>query len=182
MTNFLLVIYAFYTLGANALTPLWAHFTQYLGGDLRSSGFAVSIYFLSYGTSTFFLSLLENKYPYYKLYISFSYLILLVTSLLYFKINTVIQLYIIQHFVGLACGMQFPAFNATFGKLLKQGREAKGWGLYSSTSCFGVAVSAFIGSQLIHYFSFYAVFSFMAISNAIAFIASLFLPKIQSKA
>ena len=173
----LISLLTFYTLGGNVLTPLWAHFTEHLGGDVRSAGIAVAIFFFSFGISTSIFSFMETKYHYYKLYISFSYFILILISIAYFIIDTVNELYFIQTAVGIACALQAPAFDTIFGNGLKKGEEAKGWGLYGAVECSGIGASAFFAAQLVHYHGYPAIFSFMVLMNTFAFIASLFLPK-----
>ena len=176
----LISLLTFYTLGGNVLTPLWAHFTEHLGGDVRSAGIAVAIFFFSFGISTSIFSFIETKYHYYKLYISNSFFILILTSLSYFIIDTINELYFVQIAVGIACAMQSPAFDTMFGSSLKKGEEAKGWGLYGAVECSGIGASAFFAAQLVHYHGYPAIFSFMVMMNTFAFIASLFLPKTQN--
>ena len=141
----------------------------------------MAIFFFTFGISTSILSFIEAKYQYYKLYISTSYLILIFTSLSYFTIDTTNELYFIQIAVGIACAMQSPAFDTMFGSSLTQGEEAKGWGLYAAVQCSGIGASAFVAAQLVHYHGYPAIFSFMALMNVIAFIASLFLHKIPTR-
>ena len=95
----------------------------------------------------------------------------------YFIIEKTYELYFVQLAVGIASGLQSPAFDATFGSILKTGEEAKGWGLYATMWCFGVAISAFVGAQLVHFHGYFTVFSFMVLMNLVAFLGALFLPK-----
>lgn len=171
----------FYSLGLNALTPLWAHFTEHIGGDIRSSGYALSSFFFSFGIASLFTSKIEAKYPHYKMYISAAYLILCLTSLSYFIIDKTYELYVIQCVIGIACSLLGPAFDTIFGNNLKPGKEAKGWGLYISVTCLAIGSSTLIGAQLMHYLSYEAVFTFMLFMNVSGLIGSLFLPKELNK-
>lgn len=160
------------TIVAGAMTPLWGHYIVTIGGNLKTAGIALGIYFISGCFFDLPLAYLEDKYPKYHLYLAISWVILMICWIWYYFINTPLQLYGVLTLFSFALCIMLPAANALFTIKLAPGTEATGWGVWNAAINIGAAIGAIAGSHIVHFSSYKTLFIVMAIVSTIAIFIS----------
>ena len=86
-----------------------------------------------------------------------TYIIALV-PFLYFVINSIPQLYIVQVIYGIGGALAFPGWIAMYTRHLDHGHEGFEWSLYNTTISVAVAITAAIGGYLVQDYGFRSIF------------------------
>ena len=82
--------------------------------------------------------------------------------LLYFWVNSVTFLFIVQAVIGFGEAIYAPAFDAVYSKHLDEHKSGTQWGVWESMNYFTHAMGAFLGGVLVTVFGFQSLFIIMA--------------------
>ncbi len=86
-----------------------------------------------------------------------TYIIALV-PFLYFVINSISQLYIVQVIYGIGGALAFPGWIAMYTRHLDRGHEGFEWSLYNTTISVATAITAAVGGYLVQGYGFRSIF------------------------
>ncbi|OGT15776.1 MAG: hypothetical protein A3I12_06555 [Gammaproteobacteria bacterium RIFCSPLOWO2_02_FULL_38_11] len=172
----LLLITFLLQIASNCLTPIWAIYTNMIGGDVRSAG--ISILIFTWGTALFaIISPVVTR----KIKISdFSLLILgifidFIAILFYFFVHDIYLFYFLQIFLALGAGIQIPPFYSIYAQhILNFKNKNFAWGALDAVLYFAIGLGSLISSQLLFHHNIYHVFFFMLILTFLAFILAVF--------
>jgi|GEM_PF-3645892 len=178
MTLFALV---FIESAGAAFSPLWAHFTNNIGGNLKTAGIALAILHVVKGATCVIAAFFQDIHKNYKIPILISVLLSSVTWLLFVHITSKEELYIIVALMGISSGMLWPGFHVLFTHTHIQGREAFSWGIYETVYALSGGLGVIIGSHVVHHLSYQVLFIILSFMNAVAFFIFLILFKIQKE-
>lgn len=95
-----------------------------------------------------------------------TYIIALV-PFLYFFINSISQLYIVQIVYGIGGALAFPGWIAMYTRHLDRGHEGFEWSLYNTTISVATAITAAIGGYLVEHYGFRSIFILVGSLGAI---------------
>ena len=84
--------------------------------------------------------------------------IIAIVPFLYFMINSISQLYIVQIIYGIGGALAFPGWIAMYTRHLDHGHEGFEWSLYNTTISVAVAITAAIGGYLVQDYGFRSIF------------------------
>lgn len=170
------------TIIAGAMTPLWGHYVVTIGGTLKTAGIVIAISCAARALFSASLSFIQDKFPYYRLYMSFSCIILIICWGIYPFVDTPYQLYALIILFSLASGIQAPAFNTLFSSSMTPGHEATSWGISITTGDLATGLGGIIGAEIVHLFSYKMLFFVMGIFSVLALLISLLINQnIQNK-
>ena len=138
-------------LGASGLLgPIFALFIEEFiqGGNEAVAGLAASIYLFTRSVFQIPIAHLIDKIRGEKddFWFMFVFSILMaVTPLSYLFINTPLELYIVEFFLGLFSAFTYPTFMATFTRHIDREKEGTEWGVYFTLTGLTSALLAAIG-------------------------------------
>lgn len=95
-----------------------------------------------------------------------TYIIALV-PFLYFLINSISQLYLVQIVYGIGGALAFPGWIAMYTRHLDRGHESFEWSLYNTTISVATAITAAIGGYLVEQYGFRSIFLLVGSLGAI---------------
>ena len=159
----LLVTNALTIVAAGMLGPIYALFVKDIGGDLLDASIAVGILAFVAGVTTLISGKYSDKIKENELIIVFGYSVMGFGFLLYFWVNSVIFLFIVQAIIGLGEAIYAPAFDAVYSKHLNKNKSGSQWGAWESMSYFTHAIGAILGGILVTIFGFQSLFVVMSV-------------------
>ncbi|MBT4828894.1 MAG: MFS transporter [Candidatus Marinimicrobia bacterium] len=158
----LLATNAMIIVAAAMLGPIYALFVKDIGGDLLDASIAGGILALVAGITTLTSGKYSDKIKENELIIVLGYTIMGVGFLLYFWVNSVTFLFIVQAVIGFGEAIYAPAFDAVYSKHLDEHKSGTQWGVWESMNYFTHAMGAFLGGVLVTVFGFQSLFIIMA--------------------
>lgn len=84
--------------------------------------------------------------------------IIAIVPFLYFIINSIPQLYIVQVIYGIGGALAFPGWIAMYTRHLDRGHEGFEWSLYNTTISVATAITAAVGGYLVQDYGFRSIF------------------------
>lgn len=144
------------------LGPIYAIFVEQIGGDLMDASIAGGIFALVAGLTTLLSGKYSDKVKENELIVVAGYCIVGAGFLLYFWVDSVIFLFIVQAIIGLGEAIYSPAFDAVYSKHLDGKHSGTQWGAWESMNYFTAAAGAFVGGVIVTTFGFQALFLIMA--------------------
>ncbi|MEP7103679.1 MAG: MFS transporter [Candidatus Dojkabacteria bacterium] len=168
----------FIQMGWGLINPIIAVFItdQIQGGDLTVVGIAASIVLISQAIVQFpvakWVDSKKGELDDFRIMVLGNILIALSTLLFLFA-NSPLDIYIIQLFYGLGCGLVFPGYVAIFTRHIDKNREGFEWTLYSTFINLGTAFSATVGGVLAEKYGFHYIFVIAFVLSILGIIFSL---------
>ena len=150
-------------MAAAMLGPIYALFVEKIGGDLMDASIAGGIFALVAGLTTLISGKYSDKIKENELIIVLGYSIMGAGFLLYFWVNSVVFLFIVQAVIGLGEAIYSPAFDAVYSRHLDGHKSGTQWGAWESMNYFTAAIGAVIGGGLVTLFGFQILFVIMAV-------------------
>ena len=98
-----------------------------------------------------------------ELIIVLGYSIMGIGFLLYFWVNSVIFLFIVQAIIGIGEAIYSPAFDSVYSKNLNSNKFGRQWGAWESMNYFTTAFGAITGGGLVTLFGFQTLFVVMSV-------------------
>jgi len=163
---------------AAMLGPIYALFVEKVGGDLMDASIAGGIFALVAGLTTLVSGKYSDRIKENELIIVLGYSIMGLGFLLYFWVNSIIFLFIVQAIIGLGGAIYSPAFDAVYSKHLNKHRLGTQWGAWESMNYFTAAVGAILGGGLVTLFGFKTLFIIMAL---LCFSSALYIYHLKRK-
>jgi len=158
----LLFTNALIRISAAMLAPIYALFVKKIGGDLIDASLGGGIYALVAGLMTIISGRFSDKVKENELILVLGYSIMGIGFLLYFWINSIIFLFIVQAIIAIGEALYLPVFDALYTKHIDKNKTGSQWGLRESMNYFVIALGAIIGGGLASFFGFQTMFILMA--------------------
>src|SRR5690625_2664518 len=111
----------------------------------------------------------------YKKMLYIGFIFILITTLLYFAVNSLMFLYVIRFLHGAALGIASTATGTIVAKIIPNERYGEGIGYYALSITLAAAVGPFLGMFINQYADFSMNFVLCTILLAFSFVSSLFL-------
>ncbi|PIT92463.1 MAG: hypothetical protein COU08_02280 [Candidatus Harrisonbacteria bacterium CG10_big_fil_rev_8_21_14_0_10_42_17] len=168
--------------GWGLIVPIFSIFLieRIVGATLTTIGIATSVYWLSKSILQLPIANFIDKTKNERVSFYFSFLGLLLGSLvafLFIFITQTWQLYVLEFLHALAFGMYVPSWRGIFSKHLDKDHIALDWSLDSTAIGFAAGVSGFIGGVLADSFGFEMVFILAAVFSLGSSLVMLFAPR-----
>lgn len=164
----LLVIISFLTTFAESmLVPMYAAFTESVGGSILDAGIAFAVFSMATGL---FITLVGTR-PWFQRHVR-SFLILgflasACCDISYVFVQNRWQLFAAQVVAGLATGLIEPAWDSLFTDDMEE-PSAKHWSIWAGGSHLVAGAAALLGGVIVAYFSFKTLFLAMALIDIVA--------------
>ncbi len=151
------------------INPIFAIFvtTQLPGAGLENVGFAVTIFLMTKALLQVPLAQVLDKTDgetddFVAVFIGS----LLISSVpfAYIFVDTITKLYLVQLMYGIGAALVYPAWNALFTRHIDSEHVSVEWGVYSTLTGLGAAVSAALGGVLAQNYGFQALFGVVGLT------------------
>jgi MFS family permease len=153
------------------LVPIYAAFTEKLGGSILDAGIAFAVFSMATGV----LITLIGTRPWFHLHVRtclmIGFLVATVCDVSYIFVANKWQLFVVQILAGLATGMVEPAWDSLFTDDIEHS-SAKHWSVWAGGSHLVAGAAALIGGLVVAYASFNVLFIAMGVIDAAAFLVA----------
>lgn len=180
INRILLIASGLWFFGEGLFGPLFAVFTEKIGGDILDVTWAWSIYSVSLGLLYFLTGKLINRSKYKEEVMVLGYLLNTLFTFSYILVHNSTQLFIVQIGLAIAESLSTPTWDSIFAKNMDDPGDTQLWGIAGGQSHFFSGIAIAIGGLITYYISFNALFIIMGIIQAMATIMQsriLFLKK-----
>ncbi len=156
------------------LAPLYALLVQKVGGDILDIGYVAAAFAAAAGCMALIAGRFAARAGGRTRIIGIGYILQGIGYLGYVFVHTMVELLVVQVFIGLAVAMYQSAYDSLYGQYAGRGASSsQQWSFWESGAYFAAAIGAMAGAALLSFMSFQAVFIAMAILCFIAAIVIL---------
>jgi len=160
-TRMLLFASSLWYFGEGLFGPLFAVFSEKVGGDLLDITWAWSLYLVVTGVFYVLIGKLFNRSIWKPKLIVIGYGLNTVFTFCYLFVSNTTGLLLVQAGLGLAEAISTPAWDATFSSELEDTNDTFVWGIANGQSFFVSGIAIAIGGLIANYISFEALFVLM---------------------
>ncbi len=154
--------------GEGMLGPLFAIFTQRVGGDVLDVSWAWATYLIIAGVLYIVTGKLTDAYDNKEKVMVLGYALNAFFTFGYLLVSTPWHLFIVQAGLGIAVAMATPTWNALYAKHEDGEQSGFQWGLAGGEAHIITGVALVVGGYIASYASFTALFLTMGIVQVIA--------------
>jgi MFS family permease len=163
----LVIISLLTTFAESMLVPMYAAFTESVGGSILDAGIAFSVFSMATGL---FISLIGTRpcfQRHVKSFLILGFLVSACCDISYTFVQNRWQLFAAQVVAGLATGLIEPAWDSLFTDDMEES-SAKHWSIWAGGTHLAAGVAALLGGVIVAYFSFKTLFVSMALIDVVA--------------
>lgn len=155
--------------GEGMLGPLFAVFTQRVGGDVLDISWAWAVYLIVTGLLIMFIGRISDEKIGKKRFLLAGYGLNALCTFSYLFVSAPIHLFLVQIGLGVSAALATPTWNALYSKY-EQGKHAGyAWGLSDGQAQLLTGIALLIGGFIVAYFSFTMLFIVMGTIQTISF-------------
>ncbi|MDE3143915.1 MAG: MFS transporter [Bacteroidota bacterium] len=154
--------------GEGLLGPLFAVFTEKIGGDILDITWAWSLYLITSGLLYFLFGKILNKSKYKEEAMVFGYFLNTLFTFCYIFVHNSKQLFLLQIGFAFAEAISTPIWDSLFAKNLENPEDSFGWGVAGGQSHLISGIAIAVGGLITYYISFNTLFITMGIIQATA--------------
>ena len=158
--------------GEGMLGPLFAIFTEKVGGDILDITWAWSTYLVCTGVFYIIIGKLVNRKAYKIQILVLGYSLNALFTFCYLFVSNPLQLFLVQVGLGIAEAIGSPIWDSLYAKSITEDHDTYAWGLSTGQSQIVTGVAFAIGGALTEIFSFNVLFIVMGIIQIIAAITT----------
>ncbi len=159
--------------GEGMMGPLFAIFSEKVGGDILDITWAWSTYLVITGLFYILVGKLLNKKDFKVQVMVLGYTLNALLTFGYLLVDFPFKLFLVQAGLGFAEALGTPAWDALYAKNLDKDLDSYAWGLSTGQSQIVTGVAFAIGGAITHFISFTALFITMGlIQIAAAFVTA----------
>ncbi len=157
----LLIASSLWFFGEGLFTPLFAVFSEKIGGDILDLTWALSLYLVLTGILYIVFGKLLRKSKHKEIALIMGYLLNTVFTFCYLFIHNSTQLFLLQIGLAIAEALSTPIWDSLFAKYLESSDDSLFWGIAGGHSQLISGIAIAIGGLVIYYFSFNLLFIIM---------------------
>ncbi|MDP4261321.1 MAG: MFS transporter [Bacteroidota bacterium] len=154
--------------GEGMLGPLFAVFTERIGGDILDITWAWATYLLMTGVSYIVVGRLISGKKYKAKVMVAGYGLNALCTFGYLFVSTPLHLFFVQAGLGLAEAIGTPAWDALYAQSVEKHADTYAWGLAGGQSQIVTAFAIICGGLIAHYTSFNVLFIVMGTVQVLA--------------
>lgn len=146
-----------WTLGAGMLGPLFAVYSQKIGGSILDISWVYSVYLIVSGLAAILVGKVADMVPKRQILI-LGFFLSSLSSFGYLIANTQLKLLLVQCGIGLSAALINPTWYALFSENENRHRDGFLWGVMNGTSYIVTGIAIILGGLIVKTFSFPALF------------------------
>ncbi len=171
----LLVADMIWYFGEGMFGPLFAVFTERIGGDILDISWAWAIYLVVSGVLTVFFGKISDGRISKRSLLITGYALNALCTFGYLFIQTPAQLFFLQALLGLAAAMATPTWDALYSKYEDPKHSGLAWGLSDGLQQIFTGIAIVIGGVIVTLFNFSALFVIMGAVQVVSVFSILLL-------
>jgi MFS family permease len=170
-TKILLISDYFMVFGSGMFGPLFAIFTEKVGGDILDISWVWATYLIITGIIIMIVGKISDKWLGKEKLVVIGFLLSAIFTLGYLLVSTPLHLFLVQ--IGLAFGtaLSFPTWDALYAKYEDKKHDGFNWGLVDGGEQIVPGIAMLVGGFIVVYFGFPTLFILMAIVQFIGAIS-----------
>jgi MFS family permease len=180
IAKILLTVDGVWAFGSGLFLPIFAVFAERVGGDILDAGIAAALFLLVTSTMQLPLGILVDRLK-EKWFIAFGYFLTAPVFLGYAFVQNKWELFALQIILGVAIAVADVSWDSMYDRHTEDTITGRSWARYHSIVGYATALGIIIGSSIVHFYGFDAVF---IIGSILAFTSGLmsliFLPNMKS--
>lgn len=154
--------------GEGMMGPLFAVFSEKVGGDILDITWAWSTYLVITGIFYIIVGKLINGKKYKEAVMVAGYTLNALFTFGYLFVHNPLQLFLVQAGLGIAEAIGTPAWDTLYAKNITDEMDSYAWGLSTGQSQIVTGVAFAIGGLITHFISFEALFITMGSIQVLA--------------
>jgi MFS family permease len=155
------------TFAESMLVPMYAAFTEKVGGSILDAGIAFAVFSIATGTVVTLIGTRPWFQAHTRSCLVLGFLVSAGCDISYVFVQNRWQLFVAQVVAGLSTGLIEPAWDALFTDDIEHS-SAKHWSIWAGGTHLVGGAAALIGGLIVSYFSFTALFVGMACIDTLA--------------
>ena len=179
VTKILLIASSLWYFGEGLFGPLFAVFSEKIGGDLLEITWAWAAYLIATGLFYVILGKLFNNSNYKKEIMVGGYALNTILTFCYLFIRNTEQLLFLQIGLGIAEAVSTPIWDSLFATHLEDNENSFHWSLANGHTHFVTGIAVAIGGLIANYVSFDALFITMGCIQLVATIIQASLLRVK---
>jgi MFS family permease len=160
------------TFAESLLVPMYAAFTEKVGGSILDAGIAFAVFSMATGGVIALIGTRSWFQRHIHACLVVGFLVSATCDVSYVFVQNKWQLFGAQVVAGLATGLIEPAWDAIFTEDIEQHASAKHWSIWAGGTHLIAGAASLVGGVVVAYFSFSALFLAMATIDATAMIVA----------
>lgn len=158
--------------GEGMMGPLFAIFSEKVGGDILDITWAWATYLIITGIFYIVVGKLINGKSYKEKVLVAGYALNAIFTFGYLFVTNPLQLFIVQAGLGIAEAIGTPAWDTLYAKNISENMDSYAWGLSTGQSQIVTGLAFAFGGLITNFISFDALFVTMGVIQIIAAIVS----------
>lgn len=168
ISKILLVAESVWSLGSGLFLPIFAIFSERVGGDILDAGIAAAIFMAVLSAFQYPLGGLLDRIR-EKWFIVAAYALSGLVFCGYIFVENKYQLFALQAVLGVACAVGDTAWDSMFSRHAENGKSGRSWSMYHMYAGFAGAVGIMLGSLVAGVYGFSPIF---AAGGMLAFVSA----------
>ena len=164
----LLIASSLWFFGEGLFTPLFAVFSEKIGGDILDLTWALSLYLILTGILYIVFGKILRNSKHKEVALIIGYLLNTVFTFAYLLVHNSTQLLLLQIGLAISEALSTPIWDSLFAKYLERTDDSFFWGIAGGHSQLISGIAIAIGGLVIYYFSFDTLFIIMGCIQALA--------------
>lgn len=163
----LLYVSNLFCVSEGMLGPLFALFTEKIGGSVLEISIAWALYLIVSGVLIMLLGKISDKRVKKELLLVLGYFLNTIFTFGFLFVNSPASLFIIQIGLGTAAALITPTWDALYAKHTRRSKSGYAWGLAHGQAYILTGAAMLIGGAVVAYLSFNLLFVVMGMIQAL---------------
>ncbi len=155
------------TFAEGMLLPLWAVFTDKVGGSMLDAGVGYAIFSIATGVSVMVVGSTSFFERHCKWFLFWGFLLAGIGDLLYMLVHNKWELFAVQALIGVSLGIANPAWDALYCDDDEKTSASK-WSFWTGGISFVSGLSALFGSLIVKFYGFNTMFVLMFLFDLVS--------------
>jgi MFS family permease len=169
IAKILLASESVWAFGSGLFLPIFAIFSEQVGGDILDAGIAAALFLLVTSMMQLPLGIWLDKVK-EKWFLVFCYFLTALVFLGYAFVHNKWELFALQIVFGVAIAVGDTAWDSMFDRSTDDRRSGRSWSMYHMLAGFATAFGIIIGASIVHFYGFPVIF---IVGSVFAFIAGM---------
>lgn len=154
--------------GEGMLGPLFAIFTERVGGDILDVSLAWATYLIIAGLLYIIVGKITDRYDNKEKVMVLGYALNALFTFGYLLVSAPWHLFIVQAGLGIAAAMATPTWDALYAKHEDRKHDGFEWGLAGGEAQIITGIAIIVGGYIVSYGSFTTLFLIMGVTQVVA--------------
>lgn len=163
----LLYISLLTTFAESMLVPMYAAFSEKVGGSILDAGIAYAVFSMATGLAVSLIGTRAWFQRHVRRFLILGFFGSALCDISYVFVRNRWQLFAVQVIAGLATGLIEPAWDSLFTDDIGQS-SAKRWSIWAGGTHLAAGAAAIVGGVIVAYFSFTVLFVTMSLIDTLA--------------